>query len=175
AENRAAPRTAEKEGNPWPNLYFSRENKGMEYNFIGEKLEGYKPRFMLLIADACNSLIPDAWAPPLQRRMFGRVIDEELLKQNYKHLFLETSGIIMVTSSEAGEPSWDTGVGGLYTRAFIECLNQAVKSSALPSWETLLDTSAMKIAGEEQHPYYRIDLDISSLVSRGQLGLDTSP
>ncbi|NGX43703.1 MAG: hypothetical protein K940chlam7_02003 [Chlamydiae bacterium] len=148
-------RTPGKEGSPWPNLYFSREQNAVDFDLIREKLEEHNPRFILLIADACNSLIPDEWAPVIVQKWFFKAIDDEILKENYRHLFLYETGVVMVTSSEAGEPSWATMSGGLYTMAFIQSLNQCVKSSETPSWQNILDKSVL-IVGDNQHPDYHI-------------------
>lgn len=151
-------RTASKKESPWPNLFFSQAGKGIDYDLIGKKLEAYHPRLLMVIADACNSLIPDDYAPPLVKKMMMRALSQETLENNYRKLFMEVKGVIMVTSSQAGEPSWGTPQGGLFTVALLHNLGDSVKSSSEPSWYSILDNASFQV-NKEQHPDFRIYLD----------------
>lgn len=151
-------RTDSKEESPWPYLYFSQANKGIDYDLIGKKLEAYHPRLLIVFADACNSLISDDDAPPLVKETMMGPVSRELLKSNYRKLFMDVEGVIMVTSSKAGESSWGTPEGGLFTLAFLHNLGKSVKSSSEPSWYLILDKASIQVK-KHQHPDFRIHLN----------------
>jgi hypothetical protein len=151
-------RTPGKGDSPWPNLYFSRVEKGIDFDLIGQKLETYNPRFLMVIADACNNIISDEYAPPLVRKMIFMRTPEQSLEENYRKLFLDFKGVVMMTSSKAGEYSWGTNRGGLFTLALLQNLANEVKFSSDPSWYTILDKAAVQVQ-KNQHPDFRIYLD----------------
>lgn len=151
-------RTASKGESPWPNLFFSLENKGVEYELVVEKLEAYHPRFLLVISDSCNNVMADDYAPPLVRKWFPRIMTQELVKENYRHLFLNVKGVVMVTSSRAGQVSWATPWGGLFTIRLAANLNTEVRKSNGVSWQSILEKTYQDVQ-EEQNPDFRIDIE----------------
>ncbi len=154
-------RTSDKEGNPWPNLFFSLVSEGIDFSFVAKELQEKKPRLLLLLADVCNSFVPDAWAPPLVYKAFGGAApDQEVIKANYRSLFLETSGTVMITSSEVGEYSYATPEGGLFTLEFLKSLNKAVKSTEYPDWELILGESSINVA-PDQHPIWNVIAEVN--------------
>ncbi|ADI37631.1 putative uncharacterized protein [Waddlia chondrophila 2032/99] len=154
-------RTESKEGNPWPNLYFSIESKGIDLSHIRDLLEAKNPRFLIVIADVCNSFVPDEFAPPLMQKFWSCSAIEEIAAANYRSLFLETSGTLMISSSEVGEYSWGTMKGGLFTVAFLQNLEKTAESDSYPEWELILDKTAQAIS-DVQHPQWDLNLRIGS-------------
>jgi hypothetical protein len=150
-------RTASKGNIPWPNLEFSSLNKAVEFELITKKLSEKKPRLLLAIADACNGLIADAWAPLVVYKSAEKALAKDQIQENYKKLFLKTKGRILITSSESGELSWCGSDGSLYTNAFLRQLQSVVSSLQTPSWENLLGWASLMIS-DEQHPYYEINI-----------------
>lgn len=61
----------------------------------------------------------------------------------------------MIASSEAGEYSWATAQGGLFTVAFLQELGKAVKSTEYPNWDLILGESYEKVS-HSQHPLWDI-------------------
>jgi hypothetical protein len=146
-------RTESKEGNPWPNLYFSLVGEGIDLSYVREVLEEKHPRFLLVMADVCNSFVPDDFAPPLIFKILGDLPDQELVKANYRSLFLETEGTLLISSSTVGEYSWGTLKGGVFTIAFLQNLQAAVKEADHPDWEIILQRSHQDVS-EMQHPQW---------------------
>lgn len=146
-------RTESKENNPWPNLYFTLAGEGIDLLGICNLLEKKNPRLLVVIGDVCNNIVPENFAPNLVCKMFSIFNDEELLKANYQSLFLENQGTLIISSSEAGEYSWATTRGSLFTLSFLGNLNKVVKSEDYPEWETILLKTLLEIAGE-QHPQW---------------------
>lgn len=145
-------RTEKKGETPWPNLYFCSVDQGIEFDWIGKKLENYHPRLTIMMADACNNFIPKPIAPPLMRKS---IIRESLIKDNYSKLFLECKGILMITSSLAGEFSFATKSGGLFTRAFLQHFHSALEGHSEADWFSILEHTSDQI-GRRQHPDFRM-------------------
>lgn len=146
-------RTEDKEGNPWPNLYFSIVDEGIDLSLIRDILEEKNPRFLIVMADVCNSFVPDDFAPPLIARFWMSGMDEKIIEANYRSLFMENEGTLLISSSDVGEYSWGTNSGGLFTVAFLKSLQKAVKSFDYPEWELILDQTAQSIS-DSQHPQW---------------------
>lgn len=148
-------RTNSKE-NPWPNLYISTEDVGVDFSLIVQELSNKHPRLLVSIADVCNNVIPDLFAPPTTMSLMSAAPKKvDFVKLNYRLLFLQTKGVITIASSKAGEYSWSTDLGGLYTRAFFESLEREVHGSTTANWQSILDRAAYTIH-EDQTPIYNV-------------------
>jgi len=66
----------------------------------------------VILTDCCADVIPGKPAKP--------TINEANLQRTMKMLFLETRGIVDITSATTGERAWGEGSGGLFTRVFFE-------------------------------------------------------
>lgn len=149
-------RTPSKMSNPWPNMYFSITEEGMDFAEVADKLERKKPRLLLMIADCCNNEMRESVAPPLYNAETLRTMMDRS-KSNYKTLFLKTRGVILVTSSKAGEYSWCVPTGALFTNAFLKSLQEEVVTKGEPDWQVLLDRASFAVE-RKQTPHYLISL-----------------
>lgn len=150
-------RTPSKGKSPWPNLAFSQSENGVDYAFVAQKLLDRSPRFLLAIADVCNSVIPDELAPTLVRKMIPKPVSLDKIRENYRNLFLYSSGAIVVASSEPGEYSWATPNGSLYTLAFLQELSTEVHTVGTANWLDLLGRVTVDLE-QDQHPVYYINV-----------------
>ncbi|MCB1119639.1 MAG: hypothetical protein KDK65_06740 [Chlamydiia bacterium] len=143
------------ESDPWPNIYFVVTNQGMDFTRIVHQLQRKSQRLTIGLADACNSFMPDEDEPILVRKrgLFGKsaVTDRE----NYRHLFLDTKGSIIATSSVAGTYSLSLPSGGLFTTEFFHSLSDAIESPEPPQWDAIFDLSAAYL-DELQTPYWEV-------------------
>jgi hypothetical protein len=162
-------RTLSKGKSPWPNLVFSQQDKGIEYDLVIYNLMQKHPRFLITIADVCNSFIKDKNAPPLVTRAFRAAIPEDIIRSNYQQLFLKEAGMINVTSSQVGETSAGSDEeGGAYTSAFLISLRDETKLVSTAKWRTLLERAKTKVINDStrgaesksdiQHPYYEMNV-----------------
>jgi hypothetical protein len=87
-------RTDGKKDSPWPNLFFSRVEKGIDFELIGKRLEQHDPRLLLVIADVCNSIIAEEYAPALVTRSLLESIFAE--ESNPLKLFFLLTGVIPI-------------------------------------------------------------------------------
>lgn len=139
--------------NPWPYLYFSKYDKGVDYEKIMNILSSKQSRLLITIADCCNNVLDERYAPPVYK-FLGVKKNEDKIAHAYRQLFLETEGEILITSSEIGEFSWCYPKGALFTLAFIEEIKfETGKSDA--SWERILSRASYKVK-KYQKPHYVI-------------------
>ena len=152
-------RTASKKDNPWPSLYFSISGKEVDFHNICQKLAAKKPRFLLAIADCCNNVLPESGAAPLVPLYASSKSQHTRIKHNYRRLFLENNGSLLVASSSVGEYSWCYQKGAVFTLALLDSL-KALATAKSASWEALLDTTAEAIA-DHQTPFYLLSPEMS--------------
>jgi len=138
-------RTASKKNNQWPNFYLTKENRGIDFQHIAQLLDNQKPRLLIIIADCCNNILPDSWAPPLIKTVLPAAEYKAAVSNNYRQLFLENEGTIYLSSSAPGEYSWASKQGGIYTLALIHSIQKEVAAKRTPSWEAIAERAAIKV------------------------------
>lgn len=127
----------------WPNLFFGQDYTGVELDYIVDTISKKNPRLLIAIADSCNNPLPDNAVNTIKKRAlpleFVTLQQDEIEKQNYRKLFLETSGVIIATGAIPGEFAWGiNGVGTFLTMSLIDGLREAVKVEDYASWELIL-------------------------------------
>ncbi|MGM0439557.1 MAG: caspase family protein [Chlamydiota bacterium] len=123
---------------PWPILSFSKEQRGICLDDIIDIIARRPSRLKLIISDCCNEHLPIPWAPPRPKMLIKIVADQALMKRNYKRLFCQSRGMIITTSSQAGEQSFcDHQQGGWYTHAFITTLWKRCCTDPEISWDNV--------------------------------------
>ncbi len=101
-----------------------------------EQIELYfaakKPRLTILITDCCNHVVEEGFPQNRVGKLAdGRTKNPELgarlpSPQNYKQLFLKSSGIVKITASQRGQVAYThDSVGGILTTLFTDMLYQA--------------------------------------------------
>lgn len=159
-------RTRSKEINPWPNFYFTSTQEGIDMLDVADHLKLKNAHFVLMIADCCNNIIPELIAPRLHRKQFNQLSDFDSRRQmNYKKLFVEFSGFIMIASSEAGQTaSGNDFIGGIYTQNYLETIQSLITNTSndLLNWQMTLDQISFHTIQyaeknyREQNPIYVI-------------------
>lgn len=158
-------RTPSKEGNPWPNIYFASDQTGIDLLEIATTLNATAARLVVVLADCCNSSLPNHLAPPVSKGHKSQSSSTDRLGRNYRKLFVDTTGLVMIASSKAGQPSWSiTKAGSLYTCAYFDAFGMFMKSAdpSFLDWQYALDQVSLrahKIAtynGISQDPIYHI-------------------
>lgn len=155
-------RTVSKGNDPWPNLFFATEYEAIDFTHIIDILAKKSARLQLLIVDCCNNIIADN-AIPIAKEIFHGANMSKLIQDNYRKLFLKTTGTIAMAACKAGQTSLALGNGSLYTLAFLDTLHQETKKPTDQlDWQSLLDltnhTSELRAQqiGEEQNPIFLI-------------------
>ncbi len=164
-------RTKSKGSSPWPNLVFSQQDKGLEYDYVIYNLMEKHPRFLITIADVCNSFVGEKSAPPVvATRSLRAVPSEDKIRANYQHLFLEEQGMINITSAQVGEyASGSDNQGGAFTYAFIKNLKDETRNAGKASWKKLLERAKTDVTNDSirnshskediQHPYFEMHVN----------------
>ncbi len=154
-------RTYAKAENPWPNLYLSLLDAGIDLLDVVKIVEKKNPRLLIAVADCCNNFLPIRKAPPVIR-LPGHALMVRVpgVKNNFTQLFLHTRGKIIVSSSTPGQVSSGTSYGGVYTYYFLNSLEEEVHSFYKPDWQVILDRTAGHVIkfDSEQVPQYELNL-----------------
>jgi hypothetical protein len=124
----------------WPSLgvegVATSPDRLLDLDVVFDELQKKNPRLLIVIADACNSVI-DA------QRSFEKNTEQV---ESYRKLFLGYQGTIIASSSKIGQYSWgNPEFGGLFTRQFLDGLNKHLASSN-PTWENLMKDATQTIS-----------------------------
>lgn len=147
-------RTDNPKDNRWPNIAMP-ERKGINLEYMTEVLLNKKPRFILAIADVCNNVIKEAFAPQtLIKRDF---VSEKSVKENYTKLFVETKAVIIASGASPALFSYcDEKNGGHFTFHFLRFLNDELKKpSGTAEWESIFSKTKSHLF-KQQQPQYQI-------------------
>lgn len=133
-----------------------------------EKLKSKGARFTLVLSDCCNKAQNYVTAKSAMSQDEATAVAEEKIAGNYRKLFLEKKGMVIVTSSRKGQVSWPTSKnGGLFSLAFFEvALYNACAGNIPASWEDVLGAVNL-LTQERQEPYYEIKLTDVSTSTQG--------
>lgn len=157
-------RTPSKESNPWPNLYFTFNQSGLDLLDVASMIKQTKAHLSLVLADCCNNPIPDMFAPNVARRQVLAASPSRVQK-NYQKLFLESDGQIIAVGADAGQFAYGNSAnGGLFSHSYFETFNTLVNQmpSDILSWQmvfdkAIYDTQSKAISkGIVQDPIYSI-------------------
>jgi len=98
-------------------------------------------------------VIPDDFAPITL--LPKGLANEEVLKKNYAHLFLETSGFIIATAALPEQFSYcDEKNGGHFTFFYLSAFNEEVKRAEGTTWHEIFAKMTAKL--KKQTPQYEI-------------------
>ena len=147
--------------NPWPNLHITLEDKGIDHRTITEILEANKPKLLFSLVNSCNK-ITKSGIELVKNGLGYRTGSELLRKENYKKLFLETSGVIISSSAIPGQFSYrKPNAGTLFLDALLTSLHEEVEEVEYPDWEIIFQRTAEKtqVASKgKQYPQYELYL-----------------
>lgn len=128
----------------WPQLAFEYERKKTSATFmslaeVDEILAAKQPKFRVVLADCCNSIVPTL---PSKKVSIGatRVKSAASRFEAYKKLFINPSGNVICSSSHPGQASKATEYGGAFTLVYLAILEEITKGNpeAQASWNFLL-------------------------------------
>ncbi|NGX43804.1 MAG: hypothetical protein K940chlam7_02108 [Chlamydiae bacterium] len=148
-------RTESKDGNPWPNMFFTMANQAVDYDLVCQILYSKNPRLLITIADCCNNYMDERGAPPVVKGKVYSKAETTHVKKNYQELFLNTEGLIMIRSSEVGEYSWCMNRGAIYTLALLDSIKLETLKQHGVSWDSLLERAASSVCRHQTPVVYR--------------------
>lgn len=117
------------------------------------------PRLRFVLTDCCNST-SEFVAPKLEISKGNSTINSQK-EGNYRKLFLNKYGNVIMTSSKAGETSsCNMQIGGFFTYCLLAVMENAVNQN-VSDWGRILHAvqeSTVNVSSNKMHPVYDINL-----------------
>jgi len=157
--------------NPWPNLFFGHDSAGVDMDNFNKAIEKKEPRLLLAMADSCNNYA-EGYIPTFMPLMAEPLDDPKPVpagreNANYRKLFLEHSGTMIVSASQPGQFAWGSrNMGTILTSVFLESLQTTVKNEDDINWYDVFAHVSMGVErtvkmygiNEPQVPQYHLDI-----------------
>lgn len=135
------------------------QDKFVAVHTVVEKLQAKGARFTLVLTDCCNNVVPGVSSKSMMSKDGGVIVYNEAVARNYRKLFLEKKGTVVVTSSKKGQTSGGNKIiGGRFSYHFFGSgLYSACNGQIAATWDKVLERVSSKLTGL-QEPYYEINL-----------------
>lgn len=145
------------------------ESQFVPVHLVDEMLAKKGPKLRIIMTDCCNSIdqsgIVQAKDGLAMER--GVTVIKSTHQANYRKLFTEPSGSVIVTSSKLGQSSiGNTLYGGCFSYAFWDLLlKECSSTTGTPTWNDLMkkvQETTVNIASRYNHPqepYYVVNLN----------------
>lgn len=130
-------------------------------NIIAKK----NPRLAIILTGCCNKEQRGVSIKTVVAEAESYTYESELNKEAYKKLFLETTGIVMMTSSKLGQYSYSGKEGGIFCLTFWLAMEYAGKGKMTPEWNHICEAVKQSVAQTPintqegtvyQEPYYEV-------------------
>ena len=158
------------ESSPYPNLLFQNtsgaiseqqlDESAVDFAEIQAELQKRNARLTILIGEACNNELDLEGIQYASKNDNVSSLTPPLLSEKeYRRLFLEAKGMIVVSSSRSGQPSYISETqGGAFTQSFLAALRRQTQKSNLKksSWIKLFDDArdrTRSLAEKQQFEY----------------------
>ena len=145
------------------------QNQFVAVHEVDEILAKKNPKLRIIMTDCCNSIDQSGIVQPKEGLAMERGIT--VIKgndqANYRKLFAEPRGSVIVTSSKLGQSSLGNDVlGGWFSYVFWNLLlKECTNSTTTPTWNSLMEKAQKNTlemtarVSHDQEPYYVIDLN----------------
>lgn len=143
-----------------PVMEFYDDQFSIDTGHIVQLLEQKGARMVLVLADACNSWTPLAYAPdvyPLKASGIDIRLRKRLQieKKNLRRLFCQFRGSIEISSSLPKKKALAyANKGGAYSQSFWKELSKATYSKTPASWFEILDNVETQLLREHNQPTF---------------------
>lgn len=159
---------------PWPQMCMNTniESLFMPVASVEKLLSAKQPQLSIILTNCCNKEQSGVTVKPLYAQSTGPTMQSDYNAAAFKKLFLDSKGIVMMTSSKLGQYSWCGPNGGLFTNYLLDVLDAVGMNKLNADWETVCENTHDKTlacnslpGGAKQEPYYVVKTDESH--SRG--------
>lgn len=146
---------------PYPQMCLgvSDQSRMLSAEGVDRYIARKNPRLRFVITDCCNS-ISEFVTPKLEISKGNSIVNSQK-EGNYRKLFLNKSGNVIVTSSKAGEPSsCNDDIGGFFTHSLLSVMENAVNQN-VSDWDFILKSvqnSTRNIYSNHMHSVYDVRL-----------------
>lgn len=155
-------------GDPWPQMCMNTniESLYMPVAEVEKLFSAKQPKLCVILTNCCNKEQSGVSVKPLYAQSAGPTMQNDYNMVAFKKLFLDSQGLVMMTSSKLGQYSWCGDGGGLFTNYLLYVLDAVGKSELRADWETVcktthnltLDCNTLP-GGVKQEPYYSVKID----------------
>lgn len=130
-------------------------------NIIAKK----QPRLAVILTGCCNKEDSGVSIKSVVAESGDYTYESQINKEAYKKLFLESTGIVMMTSSKLGQFSYSGKEGGIFCLRFWAIMELAGIDKVKADWTTICETVKQDVAKTPistregivyQEPYYEI-------------------
>lgn len=128
-----------------------------------------KPRLAVILTGCCNKEDAEVTIKSIIAQSSGYTSEANINKSAYKKLFLESKGVVQLTSSRAGEYSWCTEKGSFFALALLDVLKNVGEGRISADWNVVCQNvkglvSSLNIPTREgivkQNPDYEVNTNI---------------
>lgn len=137
------------------------ESKWVPVKKVDEILSTKSGALKIIMTDCCNKVQDFVSQKFALMECKGNTTYNDIRPENYRKLFLEAKGKIIVTSSKKGQVSYGPKEGGVFSISFWNELWNAGTTNQKPDWNSLLakvKSSTLKVTQNKQEPYYTINV-----------------
>ena len=132
------------------------DSEQMPLHKVDKIIAEKNPKFRIIMADCCNSIDPGM--TPKELILSEETIIKGNVSQNYRNLFANQSGNVIVCSSSEGEPSKALVDGGAFTLSFLKELGNMVNGNGKVNWSTLMENTRNTTFRRANHtPLYEVN------------------
>jgi hypothetical protein len=128
----------------WPVMFVDWQKTCLDIATVADEVAQKCPRFALVVADCCNAVYADSEAPTY-RGSLPRSVYSNYTKENYRALFCDSTGMLVISASNIGEYAYGYSNGGLYTYNFLSNLRSQAKTVRGLTWDAILTKTYDKV------------------------------
>jgi hypothetical protein len=129
---------------PWPNMMFDPRRPGINLEYIAKLVWNKKPQFALIMSDCCNNNVEQGFFGNASKSIDVRLRKKTPYFPGYHDLFTNAKGCVVVCSCSAGQFSYGSSCGGLFTQSFLVSLNHELGQQS-PNWTRLIQRASSYI------------------------------
>lgn len=144
------------------------ESNWVPSSLIKNIIKKKNPRLTIVLTGCCNKEDNGVTIKSIVAQSQGYTSEANVDKEAFKRLFLETTGVVQLTSSQAGEYSYCGDDGSLFCLALLDVLDAVGKGQCTADWNSLCQNvkslvSSLDIRTQEgmakQHPDYEVNVN----------------
>lgn len=135
------------------NIY--QEDKFVPVHYVQDQLRGKNGRLKVILADCCNKEDGSISSKGVIVQMKGATKVDNDEYANISKLFLTEKGMLTMSGSKAGEPSFGPDDGGLFSNAFWVVIDGVAKGAVAPVWSDVTSSATAltsQCSGGRQNP-----------------------
>lgn len=140
-------------------LSLREQSKMVSVEGVDRAIAQKNPRMRFVITDCCNST--NEFVTPKLEISKGNSTVNSQKEGNYRKLFLNKYGNVIMTSSKAGETSsCNAQIGGFFTYCLLAVLENAINQN-VSDWNLILEAvkeSTKNVSSNRMHPVYAVHL-----------------